>query len=155
MFVWGWSTDGPECGWLANPDQPIASDDVVTYLLNRLTDGPIVCSLGRSTDSLLTMLCGLFVEPIDRWSYAIYLSSRLTDCYFSNLGRWAWELALADWPMGHTVHLPTINTKWLTHISWILQRDNYNTEYPIAYRKSLFRNIHEVQEQSRNNYTSW
>ncbi|QCD79464.1 hypothetical protein DEO72_LG1g3106 [Vigna unguiculata] len=73
LFVGGRSTDGPECGWLANPDQPIASDDVVTYLLNPFTDGPIVCSLGRSTNSLLTMRCGLFVEPIDRWSYACLL----------------------------------------------------------------------------------
>jgi len=60
-------------------------------LFNRLTDGPTVCSPGRSTDSLLTVLCGLFVEPIDRWSYAVYLSGRSTDSLlctsFFNLGR--------------------------------------------------------------------
>jgi len=74
-------------------DRPIASGDTVTYVYIRLTDGPTICSTGRSTDGLSTMLCGLFVEPIDRWSYTIYLPGRSTDgvlyTSFSNLVRWA------------------------------------------------------------------
>ena len=43
--------------WVAcETDQPIASDDIVTYLCNRLTDGLMTCSAGRSTNGLLTLL---------------------------------------------------------------------------------------------------
>ena len=100
---WAWT-------WLAfETDQPIASGGTVTYLYNRLTDGPTIYSPGRSTAGLLTRLCGSFVESIDQWS-TIYLPGRSTDgvlyTSFSNLVWWAWGLAVAEWPMGHTVQSP-------------------------------------------------
>jgi len=68
-------------------DQSIASDDLVTYLYNRLTDGLTTCSPGRSTDGPLPLLYGLFVEPSDRWSYTIYLPGRSIDGVLYTIGR--------------------------------------------------------------------
>jgi len=45
-------TDGPECGWL------------LTYLLNRLTDGPTVYSR-----AVRPMVLQFIHEPFDRWSF--------------------------------------------------------------------------------------
>ena len=90
-------------------DKPIASDDIVTYLYNCFTDGLTTCSPGRSTDGLLTLLDGLFVEPIDRWSYAIYWPGRSTDgvlyMSFSNLVRWPedWLWPINRWDIQYNI----------------------------------------------------